>query len=993
MRVGHLKINHIVRPMGYLFDTLTATYLVEEAEGKRQAAARILVAEDEAFAHIVYDTGRGGEVSGLGTPLPIALKPRTRYFWKVQVWDELGNQSVSGVEWFETALLGEGFDALPVSPVPEDMAPVFLRRFSLDKVPERARLYISCLGVYEVFLNGERLGEEWLAPGLTVYTDHIQYQTYDVGGLLRQGENLIEVSAGDGWYRGKYGYRQNGDYARGKKYVLIGALYAEDDCILRTDTEWRVRRNPILESDIYDGEVYDACLKDPQEYGVAVSDLDVSLFQERIGMPVVVKETLRPKAVLHTPAGETVLDMGQNMTGRVSFVCREPKGTVVTLEHGEILQNGCFYNGNYRTAKARYRYISDGVERETKARLTFFGFQYVLVTGIADVRLEDFCGEVLYSDLEATGELATGHGLLNGLISNILWSQKGNFLDIPTDCPQRDEKMGWTGDAQIFAGTACLNMECYPFFRKYLRDISAEQRLTGGLVPQIVPSVGRNERTSAAWGDAAVVIPWTLYRYYGDCSVLEEQYGSMRQWLAYIDGQNAEHGTNPQLWQNGFHYGDWLALDGGCYHMPTGGTECYYVSSAFFYHSASLVAKAAGVLGKEEDASYFSRKAEAIRQAILREYFTETGRLVMDTQTGYILALVFDIVRGEQRERVCSDFLNRLKKDEYRIRTGFAGTPFLLEALSRCGRDDLAYRMLLEERCPGWLYPVTMGATTMWERWDAVNPDGSMSDSGMNSLNHYALGSVEEWMYAHIGGIVPAENGAGFSRAVIAPALSLRLKHARIRLRTAAGIYEAGWEIKESGSGAEPVWEAKEDGGGTGPVRQARGCGAGVEPGREKKEPGSGDLGSPGAGETVTLKIRIPFNARACVYLPLVGGRILVNGAPYDETGHGNSPHGAPSLQLDAGAWEITYPLAAGAHSHYSMEDSVEELIRQPEIKEYLYRRVPMLEKVDGAQIQKMTLGEMSALPFFLGIGTRLGLEPEILQEIEKKITKIEKKE
>lgn len=281
----------------------------------------------------------------------------------------------------------------------------------------------------------------------------------------------------------------------------------------------------------------------------------------------------------------------------------------------------------------------------------------------------------------------------------------------------------------------------------------------------------------------------------------------------------------------------------------------------------------------------------------------------------------------------------------------------------------------------------------MWERWDAVNPDGSMSDSGMNSLNHYALGSVEEWMYAHIGGIVPAEDGAGFGRVVIAPALSLRLKHARVRLRTAAGVYETGWEIKESGSGAEPVWEAKEDGGGTGPVRQARGCGAGVEPGREKKEPGSGDLGSPEAGETVTLKIRIPFNARACVHLPLVGGRVVVNGTPYDETGHGDSPHGAPSLQLDAGAWEITYPLAAGAHSHYSMEDSVEELIRQPEIKEYLYRRVPMLEKVDGAQIQKMTLGEMSALPFFLGIGTRLGLEPEILQEIEKKITKIEKKE
>ena len=937
MKIYNLRINHIMNPLGYWYKTLTASYLTENEEGQYQESARIQVSKDLEFTNIVFDTGRSQEVSGIGTRLDVKLRPCTRYYWKVQVWDERGNTEESDVAWFETGLMDVPFQGISISPCfEESVQPVYRKSFHLEKRPEHSRLYIACLGVYEVILNGERVGDEMLAPGFTVYEKYVQYQTYDISRYLKAGENSIEVSAGNGWYKGMYGYRQNDTYRFGKQFELVADLYADGTCILSSDTTWTAKKSQILETDMYDGEVYDTTFDNTQEYPVKKGLLDKAVLKERLGVPVKVMEIVKPKAILHTPAGETVIDMGQNMTGYVSFICREPRGTKVLLEHGEVLQNQCFYNQNYRTAKARYVYISDGTQRRVHAKLCFFGFQYIRVSGIKDVRLEDFEGHVLYSDLSMTGSLETGHKLLNQLMKNILWSQKGNFLDIPTDCPQRDEKMGWTGDAQIFAETACLNMECYPFFRKYLHDIALEQEETKGLVPQIVPSVGRNERTSAAWGDAAVIIPWKLYEIYGDTSILEEQYESMKEWISYIDSENRRNGTNPNLWENGFHYGDWLALDGGCYHMPTGGTDVFYVSSAYFYYSTSLLAKAAEVLGKSEDARYYQDKAEGIRQEILKEYFTGNGRLAIDTQTAYIVALVFEIVKEKaQKELIKGQFIRRMKKDGGSLKTGFVGTPFLLEALALCDRNDMAYQILLDEGFPSWLYPVKMGATTMWERWDALNPDGSMSSSGMNSLNHYANGSVEAWIYHHIAGLRPAKDGAGYKRVKIAPIPAAKIGHIKYQFESASGTYLIQWKI-----------EKQDD--------------------RDKFQ----------------LDIKIPFGAEAEITLPFVGGEVKENGSVIQYEG---------TILRKAGNYCYSYVLQKTFKAHYSLEDSVKEMIKNPALKEYLYQKVPMLEKVDGAEIQKMTLKEMSKLPFFLGIGTRLGLGDKVLKEIEEYISGIEK--
>lgn len=936
MKIHSLKINHIKRPQGYLYKTLTASYITENDAGKRQESARILVSRDVSFTDIVYDTGRSAGVSGLGTQLSFPMEPRTRYYWKVSVWDENGNEKESVTEWFETGLMEGGFTGQCITPdLAPSVQPTFVREFVLDKKPESARLYLCCLGVYEVYVNGNRVGDEVLAPGLTVYHHYVQYQTYDVGSMLHCGKNDIEVIAGDGWYKGLYGYRQNNDYRSGKAFELLADLYVDGELVLCSDLNWQVKKSKIIFSDIYDGEYRDDTLDDSGRFPVKAGNLDRSVVKERLGLPVKVKEILKPVAVIVTSKGETVLDMGQNMVGWVAFTCREKAGTLISLEHGEVLQDGCFYNKNYRTAKARYDYISDGQEKTVHAALTFFGFRYVRITGIENVRQEDFRGEVLYSDLEETGTMKTGNEDLNQLISNILWSQKGNFLDIPTDCPQRDEKMGWTGDAQIFAGTACLNMDCYEFFRKYLNDISLEQADTKGLVPQIVPSVGRNERTSAAWGDAAVIIPWVLYQYYGDSGILAEQYESMKAWISYIDSQNSEHGTDPSLWQNGFHYGDWLALDGGCYHMPTGGTDVYYISSAYFYYSVNLLAKSAGVLGKGADCEKYSRKAEQIRNAILKEYFTANGKLSIDTQAAYTVAIVFELVREkEQLELIKEQFLLRIRKDGYSLKTGFVGTPFILEALSRCGRSDLAFRILLDKEYPGWLYPVTLGATTMWERWDALNPDGSMSDSGMNSLNHYANGSVQEWMYSRMAGIKPQSDGAGFKYVSIKPQIHPGAGWMETVLKTAAGVYKIRWEIQKDNN--------------------------------------------------MLLTCSIPFDATAEITLPCCPGKVILNGE--------EQPYQPESIiPADAGEWVFEYVLSDNYRPCYHLEDSVKELVRNPVIKDYLYKKVPMLVHTDGAEIQNMTLTEMSKLPFFLGIGTRLGLDEEVLEEIEGYVSQVPK--
>lgn len=691
----------------------------------------------------------------------------------------------------------------------------------------QARLYISGLGVYEAWLNGEKVGDEYLAPFYNDYNLWTQYQTYDVTQMLKPGANALGVMLGNGWYKGRFGFVDKMDHLYGDTFKLLCELhisYADGSTeVVSSDESWLCAPSPVLESSIYDGEAWDSRKEIPdwaeascrEEGFVPAVQTQPPLGQlmPRLSPPLRVMEKIQPVALLQTPAGEQVVDFGQNMTGWVEFTCREPKDTEILFQFGEILQNGNFYNENLRTAKEAYRYIANGKTVRVRPHFTFYGFRYMKITGISNLSLEDFTGCVIYSDMDRCGTIATSNPQINRLFENALWGQKGNFLDVPTDCPQRDERMGWTGDAQVFSATACYNMYTPAFYRKFLYDMKLEQDTLGGAVPHVVPDVlGQINRllhqqdkhsdniavstahSSCAWSDAATIIPWTLYAFYGDKALLEAQYGNMKAWTDRIRTIDIEKCGGRYLWADGFHFADWLALDN--YHRVShfGATDPYFVASVFYFYSATLTAKAAQTLGYAEDAAYYAGLAARIKAAIREEYFTATGRLAFATQTAMVLALKFDLVPEQFRDRLVRDLQAKLQEDNQHLTTGFVGTPFLCPVLSEEGLSGTAYTLLLNEDYPSWLYEVNMGATTIWERWNSVLPDGSISDTGMNSLNHYSYGSIVEWMYRYMCGVSVSEGGAGFRRFRIKPYVDERFDWVRMQYDSAMGRIESGWK-------------------------------------------------------------------------------------------------------------------------------------------------------------------------------------------------------
>jgi alpha-L-rhamnosidase len=524
--------------------------------------------------------------------------------------------------------------------------------------------------------------------------------------------------------------------------------------------------------------------------------------EARRSLPVLINEEIKPAALIQTPAGETVLDMGQNMTGWLRFKTSAPAGTRIHLQFGEVLQEGNFFRDNLRTAKAEYTYIADGTDDVVEPYFTFYGFRYVRITGWAgDLTIDDFTGCVVYSQLETTGEIETSNTKVNQLFRNAMWGQKGNFLDIPTDCPQRDERLGWTGDIQVFSGTACFNMDSAAFLSKFAYDLGKEQAKLGGMVPHIVPMHNLHKGGSAAWADVATILPWNLYEFYGDVDILDQQFGSMRAWVDYIKSIDDVSGGK-RLWTRGEHFGDWLSLDALDPASRKGGTAHDFIASAFYCYSAGLVARAAKVLCRAQEADTYACLSVEVKAAIQEEFFTPTGRLAVPTQTGYVLALYRDLVPDGFRERVQDDLIARIKEDNTHLRTGFVGTPYLCRVLSNIGANDLAYKLLLNEDYPSWLYAVNLGATTIWERWNSLNPDGSISSTGMNSLNHYAYGSIVDWMYRDMCGLSPASGDdlvTGFRKARIAPKPDKSLGWARARYHSAAGTYESGWRFGDAG--------------------------------------------------------------------------------------------------------------------------------------------------------------------------------------------------
>lgn len=804
MKITQLKTNQIERPMGYQMGKVSFSWKVEEAgAAKQQKHARIIVKQAQ---EILFDSKEDPHANSVCYPVQLALKPRTRYEWSVTVAADNG-EGAANESWFETGKMEEPWQAQWISTgLGKDTPPIMEKEFEVEKIIKDARIYICGLGVYECYLNGKKVGEEYLAPGYHSYDFHLQVQTYDVADLLVKGKNQFMIMLGDGWFKGRLGF--DGGFADiyGDSYYAISELHIDyvDGTREQIDTDgsFRCKQSPVTFSNIYDGEQFDASLEigtnEDWEAVVIKKPANCGALTDRYSLPIVKKESFKPAAFIHTPKDEWVLDFGQNLTGWVEFDCELPIGTKITLTASEIMQNGCFYHDNFRTAKTEFTYIANGKSAHVRPHFTFYGFRYMKVECKESIAKDDFTAYHLRSDFDQIGFITTGSEKVNRLFANALWSQKDNFLDVPTDCPQRDERLGWTGDAQIFSDTACFNMYMPAFYRKYLWDMRAEQSILDGSVPNVVPRLKRGmvaEHGASPWADAGVIIPWNVYLHYGNQALLEETYPGMKAWVEY-ERRREEALQGPHLVKDGFHFADWLALD----HEqpgPFGTTDPLYVASAYYYWCTKIVADASAILGYEEDTKTYTTLSNEILEAIQAAYFDQDGLCICGTQTGLALTVAFGLIK-EQAENGRA-LLKKVADNQGHLNTGFVGTPILCPALTETGHHKAAMDLLLNEEYPGWLYAVNLGATTIWERWNSVLPDGTMNGEGMNSLNHYSYGSIAAWMYRDVCGMNPVQAAPGFKKASICPHPDERLRYAKARLETSAGRYICEWNYDDAG--------------------------------------------------------------------------------------------------------------------------------------------------------------------------------------------------
>lgn len=694
---------------------------------------------------------------------------------------------------------------------------VYLKNFRCAAKAEKAILKITALGVYEAKLNGERVGDFILAPGWTSYLNRLQVQSYDVTNLLKT-ENSLEVTVGQGW-RAIANKRDSSDFLGYRDTALIAELtivYADGTAeSIVTDSSWTARESKLRYTNIYDGDIYDATFKAGSARHCICVDLEKDMLIPQEGEKIVEHERMPALQIIKTPAGETVIDFGQNMTGYVEFSIKGTPGAQATISHGETLDcDGNFYNANYRSADARIKFVCDGEEHTYKSALTFFGFRYIRLENWPDeVKKENFTAIVVHSDIRRTGYFECSDETVNKLFKNIIWGQKSNFLDVPTDCPQRNERLGWTGDAQVFVRTASLNFDVERFFKKWLRDLAADQG-RDGCVPHVIPNIFDDMGGSSAWSDAAVICPWEIYRTYGDKKILEDQFDSMKAWIDWMR-ERSENGRR----SGGSHFGDWLGLDSteGSY---KGSTPEDLIATAYYKYSTELFIKAAHALGR--DVSEYENIPTEAATAFRREYM-ENGRVKNATQTACVLALYFDIT--DDRAATAAQ-LNELVKRAGHLETGFVGTPYLLHALSDNGYAGTAYDLLLRREYPSWLYPISKGATTVWEHWDGIKSDGTMWSTDMNSFNHYAYGAVADWMYGAAAGINSDPDRPGFEHIIFRPVTDRRLDFVKASIDTRRGTVASEWR-RENGR-IKYIFTVPE------------GCGASVIIGEEKHEVGAG---------------------------------------------------------------------------------------------------------------------------------------------------------
>ncbi|MFE5408984.1 family 78 glycoside hydrolase catalytic domain [Microbacterium sp. NPDC056569] len=689
--------------------------------------------------------------------------------------------------------------------------PAYLRtEFDIAGPLARATLYATALGVYQVAIDGVDVDDQVMKPGWTPYEQRTIHETTDVTGLLREGRNAIAVRLAGAWATERYGFRENArplyaDQPRFAGQLLIEYADGSSEWV-RTDASWQASTGPITASGLYAGEDYDArrALVDGEGRGFAEAGYagegwaPAAVFEAlrtpeaRVSPFVRRLDDLEVREVVTTPSGKTVLDFGQNLVGRLRIRVSGPAGTEITLKHAEVLEHGELGTRPLRAAAAtdHYTLSGEGIE-EWEPEFTFHGFRYAEIDGWpGEFDPSAVTAVVIHSDMERTGWFEASHPLVNQLHENIVWGLRGNFLYLPTDCPQRDERLGWTGDIQVFAPTASFLYDVRGFLDSWLRDLALEQ--VDGVVPFVVPNALGTARPAAAWGDAATIVPWVLHERYADVATVERQYPSMKGWADAL----IERAGPRRLWEGMFQFGDWLDPDAPPHLPARAKADADIVASAYLFRSADAVARAAALLGKDDEARQYAEIAEEVRAAFLAEYVTPAGRMMSDAQTAYAMAIVFDIAPSDQHEVLGARLAELTRLSGYRISTGFVGTPIIQDALTRTGHLETARRLLVQTENPSWLYPVTMGATTIWERWDSMLPDGSINPGEMTSFNHYALGAVGDWLHRVVAGLAP--DAPAYERIRIQPRPLADFDHARAEHLTPYGTARAGW-VREDG--------------------------------------------------------------------------------------------------------------------------------------------------------------------------------------------------
>lgn len=823
-----LKVNRI--HMDYENPLIAAAGIPQfgwEIESSRrevvQKSYQLQISENEKFEDLVYDSGVVlSEESAHIQPQGVKLQSARKYFVRVKIQDQVETSSWSEPAYFLTALLNETWRAPFVSADTEEADKqsskgTYVRGcFEVKKPMREAIAFATGLGLYQFFLNGEKVGEDEMTPGWTSYRKHLLYQTYDVKNLLKEGTNVAGAMLGPGWYKGAMGLTKSrnnyGDQTGFAMQIHIRYEDGSEEDIL-TDETWKGCDSPIVFSEIYHGEIYDASLE-REGWCSSVSPegkwkdtvfvpFDVRVIQAQNGARVKMIDKVEAKRIFVTPKGEQVIDFGQNMAGRIHVTAHGKQGDIIYLKCFEVLDaEGNVYLDNLREARAEMKYTFAREETVTwHPRFTYMGFQYAQILSYPGTpKPENFTAYTLHSEMEPKGMLRTSNPLLNQLHHNFLWGMKGNFLDVPTDCPQRDERLGWTGDAQIFCRTASYLMNTYTFYKKWLHDLEMDQTEDGG-VPHVIPNIeeghtednwllSQSPHSAAAWADAAVIIPWTMYLMYGDCEILRIQYNSMRAWIEFM----REH-SEDYIWNYKLQLGDWVALDAeeGSYF---GATPNDLTCTAYFAYSTGLFAKISKILGKTEAQEY-----QTLYQNIVKKFqdtfFDAEGNLTSQTQTAHIVALYFKLVPEEYVSKITEQLKRLLEKENGHLVTGFVGTPYFCHALSQNGCVKEAYDLLLKEDFPSWLYQVKMGATTIWEHWDGLKPDGTMWSADMNSFNHYAYGAIGEWMYRVMAGLEVDEASPGFKRCIMEPKIGGSLKFVEGSYHSCYGEYRLKWQVDD----------------------------------------------------------------------------------------------------------------------------------------------------------------------------------------------------